>query len=85
MVEEFFFRKAFWQVLSAVSGSRVLSRVLYIGLSSFVFGLGHWASGSQAVFQAFAVGILLAVSYVKLRRLAPLVIGHCLADVVLFV
>ncbi len=80
IVEEFFFRKAVWQVQQ----NWTRSAFLYVPLSALLFGLAHWAQGDKAIVQAFAAGLLLALCYVKVRRLAPLVIAHFLLDLAAF-
>ena len=80
LAEEFFFRKAFRQIMQRWT----TSRLAFVLASSLVFGLAHWGGGYLNVLTAFAAGLLLAAAYVKLNRLAPLVIGHFLADLVLF-
>jgi membrane protease YdiL (CAAX protease family) len=47
-----------------------------IGVSSAVFALVHGADGSGAVINAFLVGIVLGVLYLRFRSLAAPVTAH---------
>lgn len=77
--QEIFYRGLFKTLQDRVLGSR--RPVIYVLLSSFVFGLVHWKGGILNVVQATAVGMTLSILYVKFGDLKPLIVAHTTIDV----
>lgn len=51
-------------------------------LSSLVFSVGHSLNDLLAVTVAFILGLVYGFTFVKTRRLCPLVFGHSLGDII---
>lgn len=80
MVEEVFYRGLMKSFTDAISGNS--SKVLYIGLSSSVFAAVHWGWGVGAVLANFAVAVLAALLFLKLKDIRPLVAAHFFNNVI---
>lgn len=80
LVEEFLFRGL---LLHALSGFRH-SLVLFLLISPLLFGLVHWEDGVANLITTWCVGVFMAIAYIGLRNLWPLVIGHIFTDLVWF-
>jgi len=80
LVEEFLFRGLLYQ---AFAGFRH-SLALFLLLSPLLFSLVHWEDGLANLASTYIVGIFLAIAYLGLRNLWPLIIGHIFTDLLWF-
>ena len=80
LVEEFLFRGLLWK---ALSGFRK-AVPLFLVISPILFSLVHWENGLANLAATYLVGIFLALAYLGLRNLWPLIIGHVFTDLVWF-
>ncbi|HYW57577.1 MAG TPA: CPBP family intramembrane glutamic endopeptidase [Polaromonas sp.] len=83
LVEEVIWRGLGWMYLSAVLPLRH-RRVGYVLITAIVFSIAHSEQGVGGVISAFWFGLLAAGIYVKLRTLWPIVLGHFIADMLIF-
>jgi len=81
LVEEFYYRGLFRRVFpEGVNGD-----ILFVLMSSLLFGIVHWEGGFIKVFATFWLGSVLAASYLRIKNLWPFIIGHAIADFVFFI
>ena len=80
LVEEFLFRGLLFHALSGFRHSLVL----FLLISPLLFGLVHWEDGLANLVTTWCVGVFMALAYIGLRNLWPLVIGHIFTDLVWF-
>lgn len=80
LVEELLFRGLLYQ---AFSGFRH-SIALFLLLSPLLFSLVHWEDGLANLASTYIYGVFMAIAYLGLRNLWPLVIGHIFTDLVWF-
>jgi membrane protease YdiL (CAAX protease family) len=80
LVEEFLFRGLLYR---AFAGFRH-SLVLFLLVSPLLFSLVHWEDGLANLASTYIYGVFMAIAYLGLRNLWPLVIGHIFTDLVWF-
>jgi membrane protease YdiL (CAAX protease family) len=80
LVEEFLLRGLLYR---AFSGFRH-SLGLFLVISPILFSLVHWENGLANLASTYIVGVFMAIAYLGLRNLWPLVIGHIFTDLVWF-
>jgi membrane protease YdiL (CAAX protease family) len=80
LVEEFLFRGLLYR---AFSGFRH-SLALFLVISPILFSLVHWEDGLANLASTYIVGVFMAIAYLGLRNLWPLVIGHIFTDLIWF-
>jgi membrane protease YdiL (CAAX protease family) len=80
LVEEFLFRGLLYR---AFSGFRH-SLGLFLVISPILFSLVHWEDGLANLASTYIVGVFMAIAYLGLRNLWPLVIGHIFTNLVWF-
>jgi len=80
LAEEFYYRA----LPRLLFKSNPFSRVLYLLFSSLVFSLIHWEGGPIKMFVTFFLGLMLSGAYLLTRNLWPLVLGHFIANALLF-
>jgi membrane protease YdiL (CAAX protease family) len=80
LVEEFLFRGLLYR---AFSGFRH-SLALFLVISPILFSLVHWENGLANLASTYVVGVFMAIAYLGLRNLWPLVIGHIFTDLLWF-
>jgi len=80
LVEEFLFRGLLYR---AFSGFRH-SLALFLVILPILFSLVHWENGLAKLASTYIVGIFMAIAYLGLRNLWPLVAGHIFTDLVWF-
>jgi len=81
--EEIFFRGLIWRLVYS-SSIKFNKSIVYVVISSALFGAVHWENGLPEVVSTTIFGIVACVLYLRLRNLLPLVIAHFLIDVVNF-
>jgi membrane protease YdiL (CAAX protease family) len=80
LVEELLFRG---MLLKALTGLRH-ALPLFLLLSPVLFSLVHWEDGVANLVSTYIVGLFMALAYLGLRNLWPLVVGHIFTDLVWF-
>ena len=80
LVEEFLFRGLLWKALSGLHHSLVL----FLVVSPILFSLVHWENGPANLAATWVVGVFLALAYLGLRNLWPLIVGHVFTDLLWF-
>ena len=80
LVEEFLFRGLLYR---AFSGFRH-ALALFLVISPVLFSLVHWENGFANLASTYIVGVFMAIAYLGLRNLWPLVIGHIFTDLLWF-
>jgi len=80
LVEEFLFRGLLYRAFSGFQHSLLL----FLVVSPLLFGLVHWEDGLANLASTYIVGVFMAIAYLGLRNLWPLVIGHIFTDLVWF-
>ena len=78
--EEIVWRSLFWHLFTSLVASRA---ALYIA-SATLFALGHWSNGVGNVIFAFLAGVFLMAAFLKTGSLLPVIAGHYLTDLILF-
>jgi len=78
--EEIFFRGLIWRLVYS-SALPYNKSVIYVVVSSVLFGLVHWENGVPEIFAAMVFGIVACVLYLRLRNLIPLIFAHFCIDV----
>jgi len=53
-------------------------------VTSILFGAYHWWTGIGNIVEAVLIGVLLTLFYRRSAALWPVVLGHCLTDIVDF-
>lgn len=81
--EEIFFRGLIWRLVYS-SSTPYNKAVVYVAVSSILFGLIHWENGVPEIFASMVFGIVACVLYLRLRNLTPLIIAHFVIDMVNF-
>lgn len=81
--EEIFFRGLIWRLVYS-SATPYNKAVVYVAVSSLLFGLVHWENGLSEVFSAMVFGVVACVLYLRLRNLIPLIVAHFFIDMVNF-
>ena len=80
IVEELYFRG----LLYKISHFFASPNLLYLALSPFLFSIIHWEGGLANVSATFVIGLIMALLFLWLRNLIPLIVGHCMTDLVWF-
>ena len=80
LVEELLFRGLLYR---AFSGFRQ-GLLLFLVVSPVLFSLVHWEDGIANLATTWVVGVFMALAYLGLRNLWPLVVGHVFTDLVWF-
>ena len=80
LVEEFLFRGLLYRAFSEFQHSLLL----FLVVSPLLFALVHWEDGLANLASTYIVGVFMAIAYLGLRNLWPLVIGHIFTDLVWF-
>ena len=80
LVEEFLFRGLLWQAFSGFQHSLTL----FLIISPILFSLVDWENGVANLAATYLVGIFMAIAYLGLRNLWPLIVGHVFTDLVWF-
>jgi membrane protease YdiL (CAAX protease family) len=80
LVEEFLFRGLLYRSFSGLRHSLAL----FLVISPILFSLVHWENGFANLASTYIVGIFMAIAYLGLRNLWPLMIGHIFTDLVWF-
>ena len=83
LVEEAVWRGLTWYYLSQVLPVKG-RRFLYVLITSVAFAIAHSEQGPAGVIGAFWFGIIAAGLYTTIRTLWPLVLGHFVADMLVF-
>ncbi len=81
--EEIFFRGLIWRLVYS-SAIKYNKSVVYIVISSLLFGLVHWENGLPEVISAIIFGLVACVLYLRLHNLLPLMVAHFFIDMVNF-
>jgi len=81
--EEIFFRGLIWRLVFS-SNIRYNKAIVYIAISSILFGLVHWENGLPEIISAMVFGVVACVLYLRLRNLIPLMVAHFFIDIVNF-
>jgi len=81
--EEIFFRGLIWRLVYS-SGIRYNKAIIYVAVSSLLFGLVHWENGLHEVISAMVFGVVACVLYLRLHNLLPLMVAHFFIDIVNF-
>jgi len=81
--EEIFYRGLIWRLVYS-SSIKYNKSVMYVAVSSVLFGLVHWENGLPEVLSAMVFGIAACILYLRLRNLIPLMIAHFFIDIVNF-
>ncbi|MBN1673605.1 MAG: CPBP family intramembrane metalloprotease [Kiritimatiellae bacterium] len=71
-------------ILTTELKKHIRSTTLVVVLSGLIFGGIHWGEGIAAVLDTFAWSLILAVWYVKRRRLWGPITCHVLYDLLIF-
>src|SRR2546430_181913 len=82
LVEEIMHKGVWREILASYFKDRNFAMV-YAVSSSTLLALGHWGSVAE-VITIFLEGLVLAMIYIRLRTLWPLIVSHFLIDVVVF-
>lgn len=77
IVEEFFFRGAVKKVIEVHISE---SKIVFLILSTIIFGTAHWAAGLGNVISTGLLGLGFALLYLWTKDLRPLMIGHFMYD-----
>jgi membrane protease YdiL (CAAX protease family) len=80
LVEEFLFRGLLYRAFNDFRHSLAL----FLVISPILFSLVHWEDGLANLASTYIVGVFMAVAYLGLRNLWPLIIGHIFTDLVWF-
>lgn len=81
--EEIFFRGLIWRLVYS-SAIKYNKSIVYVVISSVLFGLVHWENGLAEVLSAMVFGVVACVLYLRLRNLLPLMVAHFFIDMVNF-
>lgn len=81
--EEVFFRGLIWRLVYS-STTRYNKAIVYVVVSSVLFGLVHWENGLAEVFSAMVFGFVACILYLRLHNLIPLIVAHFFIDMVNF-
>jgi membrane protease YdiL (CAAX protease family) len=80
LVEEFLFRGLLHRAFFGFQHSLLL----FLVVSPLLFSLVHWEDGLANLASTYIFGVFMAIAYLGLRNLWPLVIGHIFIDLVWF-
>jgi membrane protease YdiL (CAAX protease family) len=80
LVEEFLFRGLLFQAFAGFQHSLAL----FLLVSPLLFSLVHWEDGLANLASTWVFGVFMAIAYLGLRNLWPLVLGHIFIDLVWF-
>jgi membrane protease YdiL (CAAX protease family) len=78
--EELIFRGYLQTRLRDLTGSAPHALVI----TSLLFGMGHIYQGTLGIFSATLLGFIFGFSFLRIRRLWPVALGHALVDIVAF-
>lgn len=81
--EEIFFRGLIWRLVYS-SAIKFNKSIVYVIISSLLFGLVHWENGLPEVISTTIFGVVACILYLRLRNLLPLMIAHFFIDMVNF-
>ncbi|MFC1558112.1 CPBP family intramembrane glutamic endopeptidase [candidate division KSB1 bacterium] len=81
IVEEIYYRGIF----RLLFGDSVLQKVLYVLISSVIFSSVHWEGGIHNLIPAFIFGLIASIYFVFNRNLYPLILGHTVTNLILFI
>ena len=80
IVEELYFRGLLLKACSYTA----YAVPLYLAASPILFALIHWESGAASTASCYVFGMFYAVTFVVIRNLWPLIVGHVYTDFVWF-
>lgn len=80
IVEEVFFRGLLFKVATCFSRPMMV----YLTWSPLLFALIHWENGAANVAATYVLGVFVALVYIAVRNLWPLIVGHVYTDYVWF-
>ncbi len=80
LVEEFLFRGLLYHAFAGIRHSLAL----FLLVTPLLFSLVHWEDGLANLASTYIFGLFMAIAYLGLRNLWPLVIGHIFTDLVWF-
>jgi hypothetical protein len=84
--EEVIYRGFLITRIAEVAGDHRHSMKLAVLLSSILFGLAHYAWGPAGILQTFAMGLVLAIAYLKSgKNLWVTILAHAYMDTALLV
>ena len=80
LVEEFLFRGLLYRALAECRDAAWL----FLLISPLLFALIHWEDGVANLLATYVVGVFMALAYLGLRNIWPLVVGHVFTDLLWF-
>jgi membrane protease YdiL (CAAX protease family) len=83
VVEELFYRGVLLEAMAPL-GAGVGPAIVYVVVSSTLFGLSHFESSAAEVLATGLYGVVAAVFALRVRNLWPLIAGHFVTDFVAF-
>lgn len=80
LVEEFLMRGMLFRAFKNLSNSSVI----FLAISPVVFSLVHWEGGLGAIISTYVFGLFMAVAFLLLRNIWPLIVGHIYTNILWF-
>lgn len=76
IVEEIFFRGWMYKIAEYLPQPRAV----FLMVSPVLFALIHWENGLGNVLATYVMGVLIALAFIAMRNLWPLIVGHIYTD-----
>lgn len=80
IVEELYYRGFLYKISQFYSQPNVV----YLAISPLVFSLVHWEGGIANVVATYVFGVILAIVFIVMKNVWPLIMGHVFIDYVWF-
>ena len=80
LVEEFLMRGMLFRAFRDVPHSSIM----FLVISPVIFSLVHWEGGLGAIISTYIFGIFMAVAFLLLRNIWPLIVGHVYTNILWF-
>ncbi len=80
IVEELYYRGFLYKISQFYSHPNVI----YLFISPLIFSLVHWESGLANVAATYVFGVILALVFIALKNIWPLIVGHVFTDYLWF-
>lgn len=80
LVEEIYFRGLLYKLLIDIFSDRKATSILYLLISTALFGAIHWEKGTYMVITTSVFGFAAAIFYLEYKYLTPLIVAHFVID-----
>lgn len=80
IVEELYYRGLLYKISQFYS----YPNLIYLTISPLIFSLIHWENGAANVAATYVFGVILAIVFIVIKNIWPLIMGHIFTDYVWF-